>query len=153
KLDNFAENIAILREGNKLSVEARPWATENDTIWLGLYNTQARNYSLQFLPQFMQAGLTAILQDTYLGKSTDIPLQAGETSYNFSITGEPASANANRFRIVFTNKGILPTGLVAKAYPQNSGVQIDWNATNDNQVKNYEVEKIINGNGFAKMTT
>src|SRR4029077_18835297 len=120
---NFNENIALLRDGKELSVEAHPWVAGEDILYLSTTKLQARNYAFQFQSKKMQSGLTAVLQDAYLGKESAISTADNElTTYNFTVTADAASAATDRFRIVF-KAGTLPLSLTsAKAYSLNNGV-------------------------------
>ena len=105
KIGNFAENIASYRDGQKWIVEKRPMIVSTDTIFLRITNSEVRDYriSLNAL-NFMQTGLPAVLEDIFLNTKTNIDLQGGTTNYDFSVTSDPASANPDRFSIVFGAK-------------------------------------------------
>jgi hypothetical protein len=61
---------------------------------------------------------------------------------------------ANRFYVVFNATGNLPTSnsLTVKAYKQNNGVKIDWEAIAENNVKSYTVEKSTDAASFTKLS-
>ena len=61
-----------------------------------------KDYRLQLVTfDFVQKNLPAILEDNYLQTKTTIDLAGGITNYNFSVTADPASSSADRFRIIF----------------------------------------------------
>ncbi len=158
KIDNFNENISLVRNNRKLTLEARNLISSNagskDTLYFQMSNLAARNYAFQFKGVQMQNGLTAKLQDLYLGKETVISTAGDITTVNFSVTSDASSGAADRFRIVFKADPSLPLTLTsAKAYSLNNGVQVDWKTVNERGVKNYEVEKSVDGRSFAKATS
>lgn len=105
KIGNFGENISSYREGKKLIVEKRPPVAQNDTIFLRMTNLVVNKYRFQLATQdFIQSGITAWLQDTYLGTNTMIKTNGDISNIDFTVTTDPASAGQDRFRIVFTTK-------------------------------------------------
>ncbi len=155
KIDNFNENISLVRNGKRLTLEARELITDKDTLFFQVSRLTPRNYALQFKGVKMQAGLTAVLQDTYLSKESNIStMDDAVTTYNFTVSSDAASAAAQRFRVVFKADPSLPLALTsAKAYSLNNGVQVDWKTVNERGLRSYEVEKSIDGHSFGKATT
>ncbi len=100
KLSNFSENLGLSRDGTTLTVEKRPLIKTTDTLYLKLWNTKVRNYQFQFNATNFSSDVTASLEDAYLKTST--PLSLNEPALvSFSITADAASADANRFTVVF----------------------------------------------------
>ncbi len=158
KIDNFNENISLVRNSKRLTLEARNLISSNsgnkDTLYFQMSNLTPRNYAFQFKGVQMQNGLTAKLQDLYLGKETVISTTGDITTVNFAVTADASSGAADRFRVVFKADPSLPLTLTsAKAYSLNNGVQVDWKTVNEKGVKNYEVEKSQDGRSFAKATS
>ncbi len=158
KIDNFNENISLVRNSKRLTLEARNLISSNagnkDTLYFQMSNLTPRNYAFQFKGVQMQNGLTAKLQDLYLGKETSISTTGDITTVNFSVTADASSGAADRFRVVFKADPSLPLTLTsAKAYSLNNGVQVDWKTVNEKGVKNYEVEKSQDGRSFSKATS
>ncbi len=152
KVDNFNENMGIIRNGKQLTLEARKTIINTDTIFFQMKNLQVRNYALQFKAMQLEPGLVAVLQDAYTGKEVNVSTIDNDiTTYNFTVSSAIGSAAADRFRIIFKAGQVLPLTLTnAKAYSLNSGVQIDWNTVNERGVKSYEVEKGTDGRNFSK---
>ena len=116
KMGNFAENMASFRDGIKLIVEKRPMITEHDTIFLRITNTRIKDYRIQIGTfDFVQNDFPAVLEDNYLHTKTNVNLKGGITNYDFSVTADPASSAADRFRIVFgiskTDVPVVNTGV------------------------------------------
>lgn len=155
KMGNFAENIASYREGKKLIVEKRPMIQPKDTIFLRMTNTTVKDYQLEIgTINFIQPGITAILQDTYLNTNTALNLNGPVNNIGFSVTSDPASANQDRFRIVFATSGPLPVTITSiKAYQQSNDIAVEWKVSNQINILKYEVEKSMEGLNFNKVAT
>lgn len=155
KMGNFAENISSYREGKKLIVEHRPMIVATDTIFLRITNAGAKDYRLKINTQdFVQLNVTAWLQDTWLNTSTPIDLSGIVRDYDFSVTADPASANIDRFRIVFNLGGPLPVTFTSiKAYQQLDNIAVEWKVSNQLNINHYEVEKSTDGINFIKVAT
>jgi hypothetical protein len=151
KVDNFGENIAIIRSGQSFIVEKRNTVTANDTIFIGLSNMKQAAYQFKFFPTSL-TGVTAVLEDAYLNTSTPINLNA-ESTFNFTIDANAASSG-NRFRIVMRPSGALPisfTGITAQE--KNGNVEVSWNVSNEMNIADYSVEKSIDGRNFSLAAT
>ena len=158
KMGNFAENISSYRNGKKFIVEKRPMINVHDTIFLRITNTGVKNYRFQTgTLNFVQPGLVAFLQDTYLNTNTPINLSGAINDIDFSITADPASAAQDRFRIVFNLSGPLPVFFTSiKAYQtagsggQSKAVAVEWKVSGELNIKQYEVEKSTDAINFYK---
>ena len=119
KMPNLQENLGILSEGQVLMVERKPLPLEADVIALKLWNATPKSYVLEVNPVNLSSiGLIALIEDQYLKTSTPVALDR-KSDIAFTVTGNPASARADRFRIVFAKK--LPDALTLSkgitAYP------------------------------------
>lgn len=153
KMGNFSENISSFREGKKLFVEKRPIPTVYDTIFLQLGNMGVRNYRFELATQNFMTGFTAYLQDSYKGTTTPIDLTGNTTEFDFSINAEAASANPDRFRIVFALKNIPVTKVTIKAAWKNEDIAVDWKAAGQFNINHYDVEKSTDGTSFNKVAS
>lgn len=153
KMSNFGENVSSYRDGLKLIIEKRPPVTSRDTIFLRLGNTGVKQYRFRFEPQHFNSALQAWLQDSYLNQLTPIDLTAAVTEVDFSVTSDAASANPDRFRILFSVTAPLPVTLKIKAARQDDNILVGWNVFNQQSVDHYELEKSINGTSFSKVNT
>ncbi len=152
KIMNIEENLGIVRNGRTLSIEGRPLIDNNDTVFLSLANVKSNStYQFEFSPNSFNApGLTATLEDAYLKTSTPISL-SNVTTVNFGITGDTASASANRFRVVFLGSATLPINFTTvKAYQKDNNISVEWNIVTEANIARYEVEKSQNGQLFTK---
>lgn len=150
KIVNTYENVAVLRNNLTFTAERRPTVTSNDTIYLRVWKTTQRKYQLKFEPEnFNKPGLQAFLEDLYLGTSTPVSL-TNTTTYNYEVTAVTASANTERFRIVFKPAVVLPVTLTnVNAFEKGESIQVVWNVENEINISKYEIEKSTDGVNFA----
>lgn len=155
KLGNFGENISSYRANKKLVVENRPMITGNDTILLRTSNLKAKDYRLNINTfDFVQDNVEAFLQDSYKNTNVALDLNGSINLIDFSVTADPASANQDRFRIVFALKG--PSSVTVtniKAKQQDNNIAVNWDVTNQVNIKNYEIEKSTDGVNYTKAET
>lgn len=157
KMSNFSENFGLTRGTTTLVVERRKTIAVADTIFFKLWQTRQREYQLEFVTMNLeQPGLKGYLEDKYLQTRTSLNLN-GSNHINFSITSNLASADVYRFRIIFSNTanaGILPlTFASVKAYQQNNSVNVDWKTESENNIKQYDVERSLDGTFFMEVAT
>jgi hypothetical protein len=154
EINNWNENIAILRANKRLSVEQRPVIIRRDTIPLFMNNMKQRDYEFEFRPQaFTNTSLSAELVDNFLGSRTMLSV-VDSTVVNFSVTTDPASAATNRFMVVFGAIGTLPIDAITiTAQAKNGGVDVKWTSKTETDMDRYEVERSEDGTGFTKQQT
>ncbi len=151
KQTNFNENLGIESGAADLIVEARPPVQQTDTVQLKLWNVTARVYELQVkgdnYAQAAAAGLHAYLEDSYLKTKTEVSLMGTVTTLPFTVTGDAASYDLHRFRLVFQSDAtILPLTLTqVKAVEQNNRVKVSWTVQNEVSTKDYVVERSMDG--------
>jgi hypothetical protein len=154
KLMNVGENLSIMRNGSLLVIEGRPLVDINDTLFLQLANMKVgTNY--QFVisaSNFNAPSLEAYLVDRLTGTSSALDLSSS-TTVAFTVTSATASTG-DRFMVVFRQSGVLPVNYASvKAYQQNNGIQVDWKVATESNIRNYEVEKSVDGRSFTKAGT
>jgi hypothetical protein len=154
EINNWDENIAILREGKKLAIEQRPVIVLRDSLPLFMSNMKQQPYEFEFRPQaFTNAALTAELIDNFLGNRTPLSV-INPTAVSFTITADPASSANNRFMVVFgPGTPLAIDAITIKAQAKNNGVEVDWQAKTETDMDHYEVEKSIDGANFSKQNT
>ncbi|MGG9971880.1 T9SS type A sorting domain-containing protein [Ferruginibacter sp. SUN002] len=151
KIANTNENLGLVRNGLNFSAERRPMLTANDTIFLKLTKTTQRAYRFQFEPAYLaNSGLQGFLEDKYLNTSTLIHLNQ-TTEVNFNIDGNSASADQNRFRIVFRPGALLPVTIsnVKASLKNDNNIAVEWKVENEINIVKYEVEKSADGIAFT----
>ena len=154
KVSNLNESLSFLRYGVNLSMERRADITVNDTLFVKLTSTTQRNYRLEFISQNINhPELVAYLQDLYLNTNTPMSL-TGTTEVNFSVTADAASANADRFQIVFRPASVLPVTIVSvTAAKQNAAIAVQWKVENQTGISKYIIEKSTDGLQFSAIGT
>ncbi|UEG49485.1 hypothetical protein LK994_12660 [Ferruginibacter lapsinanis] len=160
KLSSFnqKEDLSVIRDGKNLAIETRLPVVQSDTVFLQTKNMDNKNYQFHFLPQNFNPSIGAFIEDTYTGIKK--PINTGtsaETVFDFSVnTNIAASANPNRFRIVFLDaqSATLPVTISSiKAAQQNSNISVDWKVENEVNIKSYVVERSVDGIHFTAAGT
>ncbi len=154
KPTNFSENLSVKTGNNLLVIERRQTISKKDTVFLNLTNMKARPYRFEFSAhQLDQPGLTGFLEDSYLHTRTPINLNRN-TFEDFSVVNNPGSYAPDRFRIVFMPALVLPLSITnIKAYQKDKDIAVEWQVVNENHIKQYELEKSIDGNHFSTSHT
>ncbi len=155
KMINSGENISSKRNNTLISVEARPYIQNADTIFMNFTNNRVANYEFTFNPSNFDATVTsAKLVDKFLNTETPISLSAN-TTVPFSITSTTGSNAADRFMIVFEGTGALPNKnfTVTGEKLGNNKVKINWEAQAETGVREYTLEKSTDGVNYQTLNT
>lgn len=158
KMTNPGENLGLVRNNINLVIERRADITSPDTIFFKMWNMQKKAYLMEFISSNLDhPGLQGFLEDTYLHTSTALNLN-GTTDQVITITNDPASAAAFRFRIIFKTivSAVLPVTLVsANAYLKGHSATIEWKTETENElnVDKYIVENSLDGHLFKELAT
>jgi hypothetical protein len=98
--------------------------------------------------RFAAANLKGYLVDTYKKTTTAVNMQGTDTWIDFAVTGDAASAAANRFYMIFKKA----TGFHhIHADMVQTDVAVNWQSDNDADIVSYEVERSIDGESFEKL--
>ncbi len=151
KIKNFSESLSTQRDGKSLVVERKQLITEADTIFLNMLQMKAKSYKFEIVADnFNTAGLTGFLEDSYVNTNTPLSL-AGTTIYNFNVINVPGSWNPNRFRIVFKAAEVLPVTFNSiNAFKLEDNIEVEWHASNEINIRQYDLEKSVNGQQFTR---
>lgn len=163
EINNWDENISILREGKKLAIEQRPVIVLRDTLPIFMNNMKQQGYEFEFRPQaFTNTTLVAELIDNFLNLRTPLSVVA-PTTVSFAVTADPASSASNRFMVVFgPGRPLAIDAITISARAKNNpptgpggqgsanGVQVDWQAKTETDMDKYEVERSADGTSFNK---
>jgi hypothetical protein len=141
KLNNSSENISIDKNDHLISIEKRKFVNKNDTVVYNISQLHQQPYVLKLSANNLaDPGLKASLYDNYTNISVPVNL-SGLTTDNFTITADIASANSNRFKLIF-NKDTLLTdtnggqqddsipvikNVVYNTLMQNGMLTLNWN--------------------------
>ena len=152
KIPQIAESLSILRNDTSIAIERRKIIVCTDTSLILLRNLQPKNYHFELIAQNLNhPGIVGVIIDGYSNVITPFNLN-GTTLINFSVTSSAASADVNRFKIIFGNSTVLPVKFTAaSAYRNNKGISISWTTANEINMQQYEVEHSMNGSLFTSL--
>jgi len=151
---DYDENLSLQIDTNYLAIERRPVPEVGDTLFLNTYALKKNtSYSFTVAPQNLQGGgVQAWLVDNYLTKKTQLSL-ADSTTVAFSTNGAVASLSETRFNIAFGPNGTLATTQVGlKAWAAGSATQLQWTATTEQGIKQYQLERSGNAQSFVALS-
>lgn len=153
KLVTSGENFGILRNDTILVVEGRNVVSNQDTITFILWNLAKKDYRIDFIPQDLNPGLTAILVDSFLNTSEPLNLSGGTVSKTFTVTNDPASGGVvpvNRFAILFAQIPPLPVRFVSiSANRKGTDVEVGWIVAEEQGIAKYEILRSADGINFV----
>ena len=151
KMLNSGENFGIKRNNKNFAIEARQPVSRPDTIFYDLRNLKKQEYHLVFAPKNIGQGISASLNDRFLKTETTVSLN-DSTSFDFSITSDPASYAADRFFVGFvplSAERILSLSFISvKAYQKNKNILVEWKVENENNIDHYEIDHSVDGVQF-----
>ncbi|MEN9571412.1 MAG: hypothetical protein RL172_2643, partial [Bacteroidota bacterium] len=146
------ENISIVKNNTRLSIERKAFDADEDSIKLNLSTMGKRNYQLEIACSNIDTTqFTAWLQDAANNSSTPIQM-SGKTNYDFTIA---EGYNPNRFTIVFKQKKyiVLPVSFTSvTAVKQQHDVLIEWNTAQAVNTISYQIERSADGDRFSSLT-
>jgi Concanavalin A-like lectin/glucanases superfamily len=153
KINNFNENLSIVRDGRYLSIESRPIPSSADTIFLSAWNLPAGNHRLSLrLDHKFSDNLTATLRDAYTGTTDTISLTGSTVEHPFEINADPGSSSLNRFSIVIATVAAPPVMVTTlQASPQPSGIRIDWKTSRTDGLLYSELQGSRDGSTFRSI--
>lgn len=154
KLSNTSESISVLSEGTSLVIERRAMPASSDTIAYNMTGLLNQNYRLVFNAAGLEnAGVAGYIEDAFTKTRTPLNMN-GDTQIDFNVNGTAASKAANRFRVVFDQLRVMPVTFTSvKASAKNSQVAVEWKVENQSNMKQYEVEKSVDGSRFVTAAT
>ena len=154
KITSSSENVSLKRGGKLLSVERHHTIAASDTFFLNVTNLKAQSYQWQLNIENMDhPGVNGYIEDHFVHTSTALDLN-GTNIIDFIVNSAPASYAPDRFAVVFAQPKVLATTFTdLKAYRQNTHIIVDWNVENEIDMKQYDVEKSLDGINFTNMNT
>lgn len=149
---NAGENFALIRDGNKLSVEAKSALSASDTLYYDMSNLrQPMTYRIQFIPQNLTStNMVAELIDNYNNTRTSVVL-SDSSSISIVTNSNIASTARNRFMLVFRSLVSLPVTITSVSATRNADkkIMVRWTVDNEINMNHYIVEKSADGNHFG----
>jgi subtilisin-like proprotein convertase family protein len=153
KIFNSSENLCIKSGGKDLIVERRQIPKEQDTVFYSLTSVKVQTYRFEFIASNFSSTVQAYVEDLYLNTQMAL-IPEGTTTLDFAVTNVAASYAANRFRIVFKTAVALPVTFVSvKGYAKGADIAVEWKVENESNMKQYDVDKSIDGNRFSSIAT
>jgi hypothetical protein len=156
KMTNPGPNVCLWRDNFNLVVERRQIIDGADTIFFKIWGLQKRTYEMRFVAvNLEQPGLKAYLEDTYLHTST--PVQLNDTTHiNIDINNDAASYAVDRFRLIYeseTTAAPVVHFTSINAFPGEGRILLNWTTENQNNIKQYFVEKSSDGVHFSNIAS
>lgn len=148
KFANGSENLAFRRNNTSLSSEHYQTITDQDTLYVRIWNTTPNTYKLHLNTEgFTTANLVAKLQDLYNNTETILDLSGAIVAYEFTVNAEVASSG-DRFRVVFQDASALGSDDFSKnkiiAYPNpvtDGQIHVDFSTENTN--RRYQLTNLL----------
>lgn len=153
KLNNFNENLSIVRDGRYLSIESRPFPQKTDTIYLSAWNLTTGIHRLSFKTENMaSAKLTAILRDAYTRTTDTLSTTGTSVDHDFEINMDSASRSLSRFSLVITPIFAPPvTVTTLQANTQQTGIKVIWNTSRTDGLLYNELQGSRDGVTFRSL--
>ncbi|MFT3680014.1 MAG: choice-of-anchor Q domain-containing protein [Ferruginibacter sp.] len=150
KNKNFNENFGIQRNEKVFAIESRKILNENDSVVFYMKQMQAKKYTLEITMHDLQlpGNLVPLLRDEYFQTVSSLKVQ-DTNRYDFIYSAD-AGALVNRFKLLF-KKTILLSNITTTNVENNINVQ--WQAENEWNIKEYVIERSVNGIDFYRTGT
>jgi len=155
KLENFGENIGILRNGTLLAIDARKPVIALDTVFYQTGNLRNQQYRIELLPEHIQGRVAeAFWVDQFLGTRTMVNT-TGSTNITVTISNEPGSKAADRFYMVFKPLLVLPVQDIRLigTVDANHNAALTWKVTGESEISEYQLEKSTDGVSYNPIQT
>jgi hypothetical protein len=165
KMNNSGENWGLIRNGVSLAVERRRLVTGADTAYFNMWGMQQRNYRFEVkMYNFDATTQVAFVWDEFLRRITPVDF-VNLTTIDFTVTANPASKAANRFKLIYTTpldyitfynsvNSTLPVNITGiTAARKNEDVLVTWSVENELSLDNYKVEYSADGREFKAVET
>jgi hypothetical protein len=149
KMFNSSENLSIRSDGKDLIIERRRPIEKTDTIFYRFINQGLKKYRFELIGQDLaESAAEGYLIDKYMKTRTALNMD-GVTTYDFSVENDSASKDPGRFYVVFKAAVTLPFTITSvNAKPDNGNIVVNWQVANETNMKEYEVEKSVDGLNF-----
>jgi len=154
KMENSADNIALLNNGNKLAIEARSAASANDVLPVSLNKlSNGTNYQLKVdASGYNSNGFDVYVKDAY--KQTETLVKAGgESVVDFTIDNAVSASFNNRFSLVFKPSVLPISSIDVQGVQQGSDVVLSINTVGESNIGTYSVEKSTDGVAYSAIAT
>lgn len=150
KINNFGDNLYMLRNDSSLAIEKRSLIGFTDTVYYRIGGLKQQAYQFELVTANLDhANLLCKFVDNYTGTNTPVNLN-GNTTYDFAVNSDPASSATDRFSLVYYTSGPLPVYFSSvKGYNQGSNNVVEWKVENELNINRYVIEKSTDGRNFS----
>ena len=147
------ENIAIVRNGKYLSLEANQEIVSADTTLLYMSKLVSNTtYTFTITGTNMSIMISGYFKDKYLNKVTPLDLSI-DNNIVINTDTSAASKATDRFMIVYSYKPLSINNIQLKALLKDKSVTVSWKTSNETDVIHYEVERSTNSIDYKKIET
>jgi len=155
KFMSSGENVGFRVKTAMVAVERAPSPLPGDTLYLELSGTRQVPYQWKVNTTNMDvAGRSAWLYDDYLKRSIPLSLD-GETPVDFTVSNDPLSTSAHRFKIVFQKVAApAPVKFISITATRNAdrSINVKWKVENETNITGYTIERSADGRTFTGIT-
>ena len=153
KIKNQGENLTFSVAGKDLCANGWTLPVATDALPLHLFNLQTNTtYQLRLdASLFAGNGLNAYVKDNVTNTGF---LLVGDSNIVSFTTSTDTASYSNRYSIVFDGSFLPVRNInVTATALQNKLVAVKWTVTGETNVKNYQIERSIDGVTFTKLAT
>lgn len=149
KINNFGDNLYMLRNDSSLAIEKRGIISFTDTVFYRMSGLKQQAYQFELIAENLNhSNLLCKFMDNYTGIITPVNLN-GVTTYDFAVNSDPASSAADRFQLVYYQGAPLPVHFTSiNGYREGSNNVVDWKVENESNISKYIIEKLTDGRNF-----
>jgi hypothetical protein len=151
--NSTSENIGVMKLGQRLTYERRGFFHSPDTTLISLAQLKRQSYRFEFMPtQLSHSPTQPVLFDRFLNTHTPISLDSASV-YDFTVTTDPVSWAADRFRIVWSARSVLPVQFLSVQVKRVSSnhANVEWKTASEQNVAQFELERSADGRVFQKI--
>ena len=150
--NSTSENIGVMRDGKRLTMERRPSIETSDTVFYNLGSIKRLTYQFEISSQNLAANqYTAFLYDKYILVATPINLN-GSTVVSFVVNLDAGSYAPDRFYLVINKTSGRPLHHLLEiiARWRDGLAEISWSGLHLENANHFILEKSKDGLHFSK---
>ncbi len=151
--NSTSENIGIMRDSKRLSLERMADIGTSDTVFYNLGSLRRQAYQFDFSAFNFTPGInSANLIDKYLSTVTAINLDSN-TTVQFAVNNDAGSYAADRFYLILNKLSTLPLTAIniLAERKTNEKVIVKWSSISETDVDHYEIQRSAEGNNFNSL--
>ena len=151
--NSTSENIGIMRDSKRLSLERMADIGTSDTVFYNLGSLRRQAYQFDFSAFNFTPGInSANLIDKYLSTVTAINLDSN-TTVQFAVNNDAGSYAADRFYLILNKLSTLPLTAIniLAERKTNEKVIVKWSSISETDVDHYEIQRSAEDNNFNSL--